>query len=182
MDCVLPAAEVACEWHDEQAPEPATSLNLPASHAWQGPISGPVYPVLHWQDELPADEVATAEQGLQVDLLTAPATTEYLPASHLTHSPLPGSSLKVPAGHGAQGEPENPAEHPRADPAAGDCAEKLHVRAPLSEDLPAGQAVHSVLPHVSLKVFAGHRRQLMYLCPPSSSQVTAMPGGHRSSS
>ena len=56
---LLPASELDPGGQLLQAPAPAVSLNLPASHARHGPPLGPPNPALHTQSEaasLPASE------------------------------------------------------------------------------------------------------------------------------
>tara|TARA_B100000405_G_scaffold135583_1_gene94781 strand:+ start:12189 stop:12767 length:579 start_codon:yes stop_codon:yes gene_type:complete len=70
---------------------PSDILYLPASQAEQLPPSGPVYPLLHKQDEL---------LGL--------ATGEFAFASQLEQSPEPVTSLYFPCPHGEQLPPSGP--------------------------------------------------------------------------
>jgi hypothetical protein len=72
--------------------EPVAALYVPASHAEQGPPSGPLYPALHWQavfSVLPLSEVLFAAHGVQ-----SPApVAAYFPATHATQD----DSLAWPA-------------------------------------------------------------------------------------
>ena len=117
----LPSGDEAPEGQSAQAPEPVTTLYLPATHDVQGPPSGPVEPLLHAQDArdaLPATEVVFAGQPVQTPDLFAAAITENLPAGQLVHTGDPIAE-NLPAG------------------------QLVHTGDPIAENLPAGQLVQT---------------------------------------
>jgi len=104
-------------------------LYLPATHATQGPPSGPVYPTLHGQRLVPGTE---SEFGGQRGHTDAFRQFLNLPASHATHGPTSG-----PVYPGLQ-------------------EQALTFVLPNDEFAFAVQLVHAALPFVDLYVPDGH--------------------------
>ncbi len=83
-----PLAEYVFGEHTSHACAPEAFLNLPASHATQGPPFGPVYPALQMQlvrVVLPTDEFEFAGQLVHAAL---PFVGLYVPTAHMAHWPL----------------------------------------------------------------------------------------------
>jgi hypothetical protein len=145
----LPAA------HAMHAAAPADSLYLPASHAMQLPPSGPEYPALQVQFELPIGDQEPGEQLWHVDV---PFSVEYVPAAHALHAAAPVDALNHPATHGVHAPPLGPEE-----PALQMQLVKAELPTLPSDVLEfAGQAMHCSDPVNSLYDPASHT---VHACP-----------------
>jgi len=91
----LPAAELVCEGHEVQFPDPVTALNVPASHAAHPPPPAPVNPAEHWHSALPEEDSEFAGHASHA---AVPTTLLNLPTSHALHS-TPSDSAVYPAAH-----------------------------------------------------------------------------------
>jgi hypothetical protein len=91
VHCTTPLGEYVFGAHTSHACEPEAFLNLPASHATQGPPFGPVYLALH-------------EQLLSLTLFA----DEFEFAGHTVHAAVLAVSLYVPIAHAVHGPPFGP--------------------------------------------------------------------------
>jgi hypothetical protein len=91
-----------------QSAAPICVLNVPGTHARQGPASGPVNPLLHTQTALaPVDcEFAGHVEHAEIDV--APITLEKVFAEQLVHTAVPITVLYFPGTHNAHGPPFGP--------------------------------------------------------------------------
>ncbi len=141
-----------------QSALPICALNVPATHARQGPPSAPVYPRLHKQTALEPPDCEFAGQLEHAPTDVAPATAENVLAEQLVHTAAPITGLYVPGTHRAHGPPFGP------------LAPVLHV-----------QLVTTELPTVAEKLFAGQSAQLslpltpLYFPAPHSTQTLPFP-------
>ena len=97
--------------HSVHGAVPLTSLCVPAPHATHAPPSGPVYPASQVQCErllLPAPDTACAGHSLHAASEVSPVLVEYLPRAHRVHSPVPFTSLYVPATQASHAPPCGP--------------------------------------------------------------------------
>ena len=163
----------------EQAAEPLTVLNFPATQAVHGPPFAPVYPTLQAHaatSELELGAFVVAGQATQVDDALAPTVTEYVVIPQSVHAALPLLVLYLPATHAEHTPPSgpvNPALHIQAAIEELDTAElefdthDTHVAeavAPTaSEYVPTPQSMHTALPPLVLYLPATHAEQT----PPS---------------
>jgi len=126
-----------------QSALPICALNVPATHARQGPPSGPVYPLLHTHTALDPPDCEFAGQLEHAELAVAPATAENVLAEQLVHTAAPITGLYVPGTHRAHGPPFGPV------------APVLQVHAVITE-----------LPKTQLDI-SGHLRHVSELLAPS---------------
>ena len=95
----LPPAELVCEGHAVQLPDPVVALYFPASHAVHAsPFALAVCPTTHTQSV--SASLAPAELVCEghAEHATAPVTVLYVPASHAVHA-TPFSPAVYPATH-----------------------------------------------------------------------------------
>ncbi len=88
VHCTTPLAEYVFGAHTSQTAVPDAFLNVPATHAGQGPPFGPVNAGLQEQlvmVVLPTDEFEFAGQLVHAAL---PIAFLYVPAAHVAHWPL----------------------------------------------------------------------------------------------
>ena len=89
----------------KQAPDPLTSLYLPATHAEHVPPFAPVYPTLHEHEALTELEIGAFEfkgQDKHVDKALAPTVAEYDATPQSVQATLPAFVLYLPATHAEQ--------------------------------------------------------------------------------
>ena len=94
--------------HSVHSALPICALNVPATHARQGPPSGPVYPLLHKQTALDPPDCEFAGQLEHAPTDVAPATAENVLAEQLVHTAAPITGLYVPGTHITHGPPFGP--------------------------------------------------------------------------
>ena len=142
----LPAPQSA------QAPSPAQSLYLPATHPTHSPPFGPVKPAVHIQPKaaaLPAGASEFVGHAAHVLSAVCPTAAEYFPAPQSVHGASPVPALYLPAPHSTHVPPSGPSK-----PA-------LHAQfvlpAPLYEF--AGHGEHSAGPAAALYLDTGHSSQ-----------------------
>ena len=92
VEVELPADEVEFVGQSMHGADPVNALYLPATHAVQLPPSGPEWPALQVQIELPPGDQESAKQPKHVDA-EAPTAVEYLPGSHGVHVAIPIDAL-----------------------------------------------------------------------------------------
>ena len=88
----LPAGELEFVGQAVHKADPFDGLYPPATHAVQLPPSGPEWPALQVQIELPPGDQESAKQPKHVDA-EAPTAVEYLPGSHGVHVAIPIDAL-----------------------------------------------------------------------------------------
>lgn len=127
VETELPAGEVVCVGHDEQASETVPE-NLPAIHSTQ---SSPC-----------SIEYLPAAQSMHAAAESAPSVVEYLPAAHIEHTPTPVAEY-VPAAQSVHAVAETapfvgknlPPPHPKHV--------LSEIAATASEYLPTAHCTHS---------------------------------------
>ena len=90
---VLALGEWEYAGHPMHCDVPVNTLYVPAPHGAQVPPSGPEYPALQVQIELPSGELESGEQPRHVDASEAPTAVEYLPAAHAVHAANPDDAV-----------------------------------------------------------------------------------------
>ena len=93
--------------HVSQEPEPLTALCVPGEHAEQPPERGS-YPALQTQFDSEVLLVGDVEYTGHDAHATEPSWLAYLPATQLTHVPLPLSLFIFPCAHAVQPLPTSP--------------------------------------------------------------------------